>query len=348
MRNHFGLAAAAVACILASAANAQEGRWVLRADQRAAVLLDLRPDPSAPGRWHGEIVRPAEMAVATSAGQILNVRGPLVRRKVTGSVGAGGVLALEAARSGALPPDRFSIKVASPDLIELAFADAPPGAMPPMRLVRARAGEEVAAEWDASRSYALDPEDGSNPEMAALFAADQAARKDAAAIDWAVVGREDEQRRRRTRALLEAGALKTGTDFHNAAFVFQHGGEADDYLLAHALAMAAVARQRPDANWIAAATLDRYLQAIGRKQIFGTQYRSVPGEPTTQEPYERSLVPEALRQALGVPLQAEQETQRRQFEAMAREQQAQAAKPAPQRDRTQPDAEARPDPVERR
>lgn len=133
-----------------------------------------------------------------------------------------------------------------------------------------------------------------------------------------MVGPQDEARRRRTRALLGAGALTTGTDFYHAAFVFQHGSEPDDYLLAHSLAMAAVARGRADANWIAAAALDRFLQNIGRPQIFGTQYRTPPGEETTQAPYDRALVPDSLRAALGVPVQAAQEERRREIQARYR------------------------------
>jgi hypothetical protein len=80
------------------------------------------------------------------------------------------------------------------------------------------------------------------------------------------------------------------------------------------LATVAVARGRRDATWIAAATLDRYLQAIGRPQVFGTQFTTRDGR-TTQEPYDRALVPDALRGAMGVPPQSEQEKRRAEIEA---------------------------------
>jgi hypothetical protein len=165
-----------------------------------------------------------------------------------------------------------------------------------------------------------------NPEMTAIFDADQADRQGVGArIDWSVVTPRDEARRALTRALLNAGSLRTGDDYWHAAFVFQHGGEPNDYLLAHTLAVIAAARGRPDATWIAAATLDRYLQNIGRPQIYGTQFQSPTGRPTTQEPYDRSLVSDALRQALGVPPRAAQENQRAQFEAQSRAAEAQRA-----------------------
>lgn len=70
--------------------------------------------------------------------------------------------------------------------------------------------------------------------------------------------------------------------------------------------MIAVARGRGDATWIASATLDRYLHAIGRPQVLGTQYAKAGDEPWTQEPYDRKLLSDPLRAALGVPPRDEQ------------------------------------------
>ncbi len=53
-----------------------------------------------------------------------------------------------------------------------------------------------------------------------------------------------------------------------------------------------------DAEWIAAATLDRYLQSIGQPQIYGTQYRFPNGGGVTMEPYDRAFLVDALRKAL--------------------------------------------------
>lgn len=143
----------------------------------------------------------------------------------------------------------------------------------------------------------------SNAAMAKIFAEDQADRR--APIDWKVVGPRDAARRAATAKLLADGALSTAEDFHAAAFVFQHGAAADDYLLAHTLALAAVARGKAESMWIATATLDRYLMAVGQPQIYGTQYGRRDGQ-WSQEPYNRALVSDALRKVLGVPSQAEQ------------------------------------------
>lgn len=89
--------------------------------------------------------------------------------------------------------------------------------------------------------------------------------------------------------------------------MFQHGDLPDDYLKAHALAVVAAARGKSEAAWIAAATLDRYLQHIGQPQIYGTQYLRHGDSEWTQEPYRRDLLSDPLREATGVPPISKQE-----------------------------------------
>jgi hypothetical protein len=165
--------------------------------------------------------------------------------------------------------------------------------------------------WSATPSPTAS--EATNAEMTAIFVADQTARDNPATIDWSVVGPADNARRARTQVLLVAGLLKSADDFYHAAYVFQHGDEADDYLKAHALALAAVARGNSKASWIAAATLDRYLQRIGQPQIYGTQFLHNAGKPWTQEPYKRDLLPDTLREATGVPSLGKQQEQLREW-----------------------------------
>src|ERR1700722_3285420 len=90
--------------------------------------------------------------------------------------------------------------------------------------------------------------------------------------DWdKEVPKRDEARREQARTLL-AKPGHSGEDYYYAAFLFQHGQKADDYLFAHILATEAVALGYSRAKWISAATLDRYLQRVGQKQVFGTQF----------------------------------------------------------------------------
>ena len=80
-------------------------------------------------------------------------------------------------------------------------------------------------------------------------------------------------------------------------------------MLAHTLAMVAVANGDASALWIATATLDRYLQSIGKSQVYGTQFTFGERQPATQEPYSRELISDALRRQLGVPSLADQQKQ---------------------------------------
>lgn len=143
-----------------------------------------------------------------------------------------------------------------------------------------------------------------SPAMRAIFNADQADRS-TESIDWKVVMAADEARWKETLRLLEAGALRSAADDEAAAFVFQHGSQSTSFLLAHTMAMAAMAKGRKQAAWIAAASLDRYLGTTQHPQIYGTQF-SRPGEVWTQEPYDRALIPESLLVELGVPGSTEQ------------------------------------------
>ena len=145
-----------------------------------------------------------------------------------------------------------------------------------------------------------------NAELARLFQEDLADRKPGLhGIDWAVVKPRDDARLARIRQLYASGGLLTGADWLHAALILQHSNEADDYLLAHEMCMAAVAKGEMDARWLAAATEDRFLMKIGRKQRFGTQY-----EPA-DEPGKFRLAPtdpqvtDDLRAVLGTPSLAE-------------------------------------------
>jgi len=195
------------------------------------------------------------------------------------------------------------------DRADLVPDDLPAGvAVQPYAFERVPGGATVATDWEPNRAYTPGDSDAPSAEMKAIFDEDQRVRS-AEHIDWRAVGATDTERRGQTRKLLAAGALHTGKDFEEAAFVFQHGDSPQDYLLAHTLAMVAVSKGGATAIWIAAATLDRYLEKIGQKQVFGTQFSSDPRSKWTQEPYDRELVSDALRRQLGVPPQSVQAEQ---------------------------------------
>ena len=139
--------------------------------------------------------------------------------------------------------------------------------------------------------------------------------------DWEKeVPKRDEARREQARKLLGKPGL-TGEGYYYAAYIFQHGQSGEDYLYAHILATEAIAHGYSHARWISAATLDRFLQQIGQKQVFGTQYegenlayylqhRSDPdvlkkynslSDQQTLEPYAPQIVSDVVRADFCVP-----------------------------------------------
>jgi hypothetical protein len=115
-----------------------------------------------------------------------------------------------------------------------------------------------------------------NPEMAAIYEADQAARSEPADIDWTVLLPEDRKRRERVMELLRAGEVRDAADYHHAAMVFQHGENLDDIRLAHALSTIAMSLA-PDEKryrWLTAASWDRIMTTQLQPQWYGTQFQS--------------------------------------------------------------------------
>ena len=282
------------------------GTWVMRLGERNFFVLTLS---AVRGKVSGTFDQPAKFSSTNSI--YANIRGIRSDKVVAGHLDGNLLHFTVQNADDAADQDEYSLAV-NGDRGELLIDGLPPGVViEPRILERAPGGAQVATDWEPNRVYSATDSDVPCTEMKAIFDEDQRVRQ-SGHIDWTAVSRTDADRRDKTRKLLAAGALHTGRDYEEAAFVFQHGDAPQDYLLAHTLAMVAVSRGDATAIWIAAATLDRYLQRIGQKQIFGTQFNSDPKQNWTQEPYDRDLVSDALRQQLGVPGQA---TQARQLEA---------------------------------
>src|SRR5258708_1091565 len=137
-----------------------------------------------------------------------------------------------------------------------------------------------------------------------------------ATITQAEIKARGEERRLLVSAMLAKGQGQTADDFHDAALLIQHGESADDYLLAHILAVDAVIKGDDKSKFLAAATLDRYLQFINKAQVFGTQYAPLtPVQPATAAgnagvfkgriwthmPFDEQELPDAVRHDYCVP-----------------------------------------------
>ena len=144
-----------------------------------------------------------------------------------------------------------------------------------------------------------------NAELAAMFAADQAARR-GEDIDWSVVSAQDAKRRSAVMAILDAGAIQTELDYYNAAMIFQHGDSEADIRLAHSFAtISAALGNTSAANWLKAASWDRLLLRYEQPQWYGTQYvRDEAGRWVLYE-VDPDAVTDEQRAELSVPSLAE-------------------------------------------
>ena len=287
------------------------GEWVLTLGKRIFLAVSLTRDPGGT-RFSGSMLRPQHFS-SENGGSFSGIKGPAIRYPIVRSTVRQNCLSLTTQNSSDKSDE---------DIFELCITgetgslriDSPGTASWPV--TKQPGPTTIATDWDSARTYFLDDSDVANSEMQRIFQADQKDRQPGIGkIDWAAVTKSDTARRTATARLLAERKLHTGEDFERASFVFQHGDSPDDYLLAHTLAILAVARGQASAMWIAAATLDRYLQSINKPQIYGTQFLTKPKQATTQEPYNRGLVSDAVRRSLGVPSQAEQEEQRKRYDA---------------------------------
>jgi hypothetical protein len=287
------------------------GDWVLKVGNRIFILVTLTSAPGSTGQFNGSLVRPQHFS--TDGVRFSGIKGPAIHYPIVRSTTRENCLSFTTQNpADKSDEDNFQLCISGEGRGTLEIVAPGFEAWP---VTKEKGLLAVAADWDSTRSYSLDDTDVSNSGMQQIFEEDQKDRQPGVGkINWTVVGKADAARREATRKLLANAKLHSGKDFERAAYVFQHGDTPDDYLLAHTLAMVAVAKGQSSAIWIASATLDRYLNSIHQPQIYGTQFYTKPNEPATQEPYNRSLVSDVLRRQLSVPSQAAQEEQRKQYD----------------------------------
>ena len=156
-----------------------------------------------------------------------------------------------------------------------------------------------------------------NREVYEMMLADQADRKEdfssLSQEELAGIAERDSARLTRITEIVEAGELDVADDYFNAALVFQHGADSNAYKMAYRLSTKAFQLDSTFAHaaWLSAASQDRYLQSVGKPQVYGTQYwykKVHDGSELewTMEPYDTTAVTDAERQRLHVPSLAEQ------------------------------------------
>ena len=91
-----------------------------------------------------------------------------------------------------------------------------------------------------------------NAELIEIYRNDQADRQ-TENIDWSVVSKRDSLRELRIYQLLDSNKVRTSKDYHNAAMIFQHGGDSTAFGMAVKLmrkSIELILFQRKDTNQI--------------------------------------------------------------------------------------------------
>jgi len=287
------------------------GTWTMSLGDRIFLVLELTENGENIG---GNLTHPEHFQIDGAGSRFSKVSTDVVSETVTSSSIKEDLLRFSTANSKD-PSDitNYELAITGKDQASLKIVDVPFEAWPIARVPPGKSAA-VFTGWDANKVYPDSASAVSNPEMQKIYEEDQKPRQNPEAItaaQWVVIERGDSERRKQTAKLLAEGQLHSGEDFTRAAFIFQHGNTPDDFLLAHTLAMVAVAKGDQAALWIGTATLDRYLQSVGKPQIYGTQFKT--GPDANQEPFDKKLISDSLRRELGVPSLATQKEQYKFF-----------------------------------
>jgi len=156
----------------------------------------------------------------------------------------------------------------------------------------------ATAQWETCESNPrLQGE--KSAELLKLVKEDRADRSGSyVSIDWNKVNFRDLRRRIEVADIFAEACFKSAADYASAALIFQHGNTADHYYQAFLWANEAVKLGDELQTYQVANGLDRYLVAIGHKQLFGTQFSSHDLKTGTfcLQPVESSF-PESRRSA---------------------------------------------------
>ena len=122
-------------------------------------------------------------------------------------------------------------------------------------------------------------------ELARLAEADQRERRafQAGELPWEAVAAGDSARYARVETLLGRGRVTAPADRYHAALVLQHGGGPYDFWRAYTLSRRATEDGYEDGRWLVPRAYDRWLQSLGRPQVYGTQFQSRP--PDGHDPH---------------------------------------------------------------
>ncbi len=141
-------------------------------------------------------------------------------------------------------------------------------------------------------------------ELKEMYESDQDDRKNwrTGGTNWEIVKPRDEVRLKRVEQLYSQRLLQTVDDLMNAAMIYQHGDKTEHYQKAMELAKRAGELGHSEGKTFSALAEDRYLLAIGKAQVWGTQFtRNAADEPwELKEPFDRVAKTDEERKEMGL------------------------------------------------
>ena len=279
--------------------NSIEGDWILVADN--TKIMNFKVQKNGDGNFGIEWSRPEKYNVSKHS--FYNVEGNSVTTKAVSKIDADDkvTFVFEDPITKKIS-DKFFLQIRDGKYAALKVLGSPFEDFTLQRSCSATA----LGNWEKNLRYNRVVYYNSNDELKHLFTEDQNDRK-LNKLSAEQIRLNDKKRSERLREIIDSGMVQSGRDFYYAAFLLQHGEFPADYLKAHSFAVMSLARNEPDAAWIAVASLDRYLMSIGQPQIYGTQTMTANDGGVTMEPYDRALISDQLRTAANAPPLREQE-----------------------------------------
>lgn len=145
-------------------------------------------------------------------------------------------------------------------------------------------------------------------ELQMILKADQNDRKPP--IDWSIVGKRDEGRRKRVGEIFGEGCFSKAEDYAAAALIFQHGNLPEHAFQCYIWAKEAVNRgllkmDEIDVKLLSISGADRYLVGKNHKQLFATQYNRMQSNKECRclQPVENSFSDQRRIEAGGKSLE---------------------------------------------
>lgn len=274
------------------------GEWVLIANDTAIMKFEI--SQIAPTEYSVKWTRPSTYNISRRS--FFNVGNTRIDSEARALANSSTMLTVNFAHNGSEKRSQsFQFELRDGSRASLSFMNSP---FEDFTLIRTCSVANLG-NWNIAERYNRTVYYDSSNEVRNLFWDDQNDRK-SGHLSELELKKRDQLRIGQLNKLIDDNRLKSGRDFYYAAFIFQHSETPQDYLRAHSFAITALMRNEPDAAWIAAASLDRYLLAIGKKQIYGTQTVRAEDGTYSKAPSEDEIIPDILRSVANVPTQKEQ------------------------------------------